>query len=55
MSKKSQKAKAPITLEEGQAKLVLIADTTYQGLGNVTMLVMIMLPSLMLINLDPFL
>lgn len=36
MSKKSRKAKAPITVEEGQAKLVLISDTTCQGLGKIS-------------------
>ena len=36
MSRKSGKAKAPITIEEGPAKLVLIADTTYLGLGKIS-------------------
>lgn len=35
MSKKSRKTKAPITVEEGQGKLVLISNTICQGLGKI--------------------
>jgi len=31
MSKRAQKTKAPLTMEEGQGKLALISDTTFLG------------------------
>lgn len=35
MSKKAQKTKAPLIVEEGQGKLVLISDTTCQDRGKI--------------------